>query len=246
MKPLNISPDLLKSLQRVSPEAIRTELRRRQELRTRHVADASIEASKDRCRSFIGFVREAWHVIEPSNPYVHGWHLDAIAEHLEAVTYNQITRLLINVPPGTAKSVMVSVLWPAWEWGPCGIETTRYISTSYSENFVKRDSRRMRDLVLSDWYQERWGNRVQLLRSGESSFENTHTGWREGMPFGSLTGGRAHRLIFDDPHSTEMAESDADRARTIRIFRESVTTRLIEPSTSAIIGVMQRLHTDDV
>ena len=64
------------------------------------------------------FIQRAWPVVEPSTRYVHGWHIDAIAAHLEAVTSGEINRLLINVPPGTMKSLAVGVLWPAWEWGP--------------------------------------------------------------------------------------------------------------------------------
>jgi hypothetical protein len=57
-------------------------------------------------------------VLEPETTYVHNWHIDAICAHLEAVTDGRINRLLINVPPGSSKSLIVSVMWPAWEWGP--------------------------------------------------------------------------------------------------------------------------------
>ena len=96
-------------------------------------------------------MREAWHVLEPTTPYVHGWHHDAICEHLEAITKRQITRLQINQPPGTMKSLVASVLWEAWEWGPAGMPGLRYLTTSYTETYARRDSRRMRDLVLSEW-----------------------------------------------------------------------------------------------
>ena len=71
-------------------------------------------------QSFAGFVRSAWHVLEPSSELKWGWSLDAICQHLEAVTKGDIKRLLINVPPGCMKSLLVGVLWPAWEWGPQG------------------------------------------------------------------------------------------------------------------------------
>ncbi|HEV7253867.1 MAG TPA: phage terminase large subunit [Mesorhizobium sp.] len=190
-------------------------------------------------------MREAWHVLEPGNRYVHGWHVDALCMHMEAITDGRITRLLINIPPGTMKSLLASVLWPAWEWGPKGLARLRYLTTSYSEGYVKRDSRRMRDLVSSEWFTSLWPE-VQLVRAGEASFANTATGFREGVPFASLTGGRGHRVIIDDPHSTETAESPAERARTTRIFRESVPSRLVDPQTSAIVVIMQRLHEDDV
>lgn len=224
--------------------AIRAEQARRSERAER-------QRIRTRSASLAGFVHEAWHVLEPNQSYVHGWHIEAICAHLEAITYGRFlalglqNRLLINVPPGTMKSLIVSVFWPAWEWGPCGLAGLRYLTTSYKEDFVKRDARRMRDLVSSEWYRALWPH-VVLSRSGEISFANTATGSREGMPFASLTAGRGDRVIVDDPHSTETAESETERERTLRIFRESVTTRLNDPVRSAIVVIMQRLHERDV
>lgn len=231
--------------------AIRAERARREAEAQREALKRDSERIRDRSQSLAGFVREAWHVVEPTAKFIHGWHIDAICQHLEAITFGKFldlglsNRLLINVPPGTMKSLLVSVFWPAWEWGPCEMPGLRYLSTSYSENYVKRDSRRMRDLVTSEWYRWLWPH-VQLVRSGESSFANHKTGFREGVPFQSLTGGRGDRVIIDDPHSTETAESDADRNRTTRIVRESVPSRVNDPERSAIVVIMQRLHEEDV
>lgn len=225
--------------------ALRAERARREAERERERVARDAERIRERCTSLAGFVREAWHVLEPSQPYVHGWHVDALCAHLEAVTDGRITRLLINIPPGTMKSLLASVFWPAWEWGPRGMPAMRYLTTSYAEKYVKRDSRRMRDLVQSEWYRSLWPE-IVLERAGEMSFANTKTGNREGMAFASLTGGRGDRVIIDDPHSTETAESDAERDSATRIFRESVTTRLNDPERSAIVVIMQRLHAKDV
>jgi predicted phage terminase large subunit-like protein len=224
-------------------KAIRAEKARRAAQAERDRVAKDAERIRARCQTLAGFVREAWHVLEPTQPYVHGWHIDAICSHLEAVSDGRINRLLINVPPGTMKSLLASVLWPAWEW--TRQPSLRYLTTSYAEKYVKRDSRRMRDLVQSEWYRSLWPE-IELMRAGEASFANTKTGFREGMPFASLTGGRGDRVIIDDPHSTETAESEAERENTTRIFREAVPTRLNNPATSAIIVIMQRLHAKDV
>ena len=230
---------------------IRAEKARRKADAERHKLATDAERIRSRCQTLAGFVREAWHVLEPTQPYIHGWHIDAICSHLEAITNGTFlemglsNRLLINVPPGTMKSLLVSVLWPAWEWGPMAMPGMRYLSTSYSDSYVKRDSRRMRDLIKSEWYQSLWPE-VHLSREGESSFANDKTGFREGVPFSSMTGGRGDRVIIDDPHSTETAESPAERQRTTRIFRESVPSRVNDPERSAIVVIMQRLHEDDV
>jgi predicted phage terminase large subunit-like protein len=205
----------------------------------------SIEASRERCTSFHAFVIEAWHVLEPETEFVDGWHVQAICQHLEAVTDGRITRLLINVPPGSMKSLLVSVLWPAWEWGPRNLPGKRYISTSFNEDNVSRDTRKTRDLIQSEWYQARWPG-VRLKKAGETSFSNTRSGTRDGVPFNSLTSKRADRLLIDDPHSTKTAESDAERASTVKQFREGAINRLNNQATSALIVIMQRLHEQDV
>src|SRR6516225_2068112 len=75
--------------------------------------DLARELARRRLREF---VRQAWHVVEPATVFVPGWHIDAIVEHLEAVSRGEIRNLLINVPPRHMKSLLVSVFWPAWEW----------------------------------------------------------------------------------------------------------------------------------
>lgn len=202
-------------------------------------------AIRERCETLAGFVREAWRVLEPNTPLVWNWHLDALCLHLEAVTDGRINRLAVNIPPGSSKSMIVSVLWPAWEWGPRGLRSMRYLTTSFAEDSVKRDTRKHRDLTLSEWYRSLWPE-VVLVRTGEMSFANQDTGTREGTAFGSLTSKRGNRLIIDDPHSTKTAESDTERASTVRQFREGSLNRLNDQERDAIVVVMQRLHEQDV
>jgi hypothetical protein len=71
----------------------------------------------------LAFVRYFWPVLEPGTKFRDGWALEAICEHLEAVTFGEITKLLINVPPGFMKSLLTDVFWPAWEWGPMKLPT---------------------------------------------------------------------------------------------------------------------------
>lgn len=203
------------------------------------------ESIRIRCATLPGFVREAWSILEPECKFIGNWHIDAICQHLEAVTDGRINRLLINVPPGSSKSLIVSVMWPAWEWGPCGRRSLRYLTTAFNDGPVKRDTRKSRDLIASDWYQALWPE-VKLTRTGETSFANSSTGTREGVPFGSLTSQRGDRLIIDDPHSTETAESDTERTNTTRKFREGAVNRLNDQERSAIVVIMQRLHEQDI
>jgi predicted phage terminase large subunit-like protein len=225
--------------------AVRAERERRKQEQERQRVARDAERIRSRCQSLSGFVREAWHVLEPNAPLIWNWHLDALCEHLEAITRGEINRLLANVPPGSSKSMIVSVMWQAWEWGPMGLASMRYLATAFNDGPVKRDTRKCRDLIRSEWYRSLWPE-VELNRTGETSFANTSTGTREGVPFGSLTSQRGDRLIIDDPHSTETAESPAERAATTRKFREGAQNRLNDQARSAIVVIMQRLHELDV
>ncbi|MHA7916011.1 phage terminase large subunit [Alloalcanivorax xenomutans] len=197
-------------------------------------------------RSLAEFVRMAWPVLEPGQPYVHGWHVEAVCEHLEAVTAGDLTRLLINIPPGTMKSTLVSVFWPAWEWGPMKMPHMRFIGASHEQGLATRDTLKMRRLIMSDWYQERWPISLTGDQNQKTYYENVHTGFRQACAVASMTGRRGDRVAWDDPHSVESALSDVERATAIRVLQETLPSRLNNPDSSAIVIVMQRLHEADV
>lgn len=211
---------------------------------------------KRKCEmSLAEFVKAAWHIIEPGQPYVHGWHIDFICAHLEAVTDGVLNddgtfynRLLVNIPPGTMKSLLIGVFWPAWEWGPKNMPHMRYVCASHSLDLAIRDSLRMRRLVTDDWYQSHWGDRVKITgdQNAKAKFETTATGFRQACAFTGITGYRGDRVIVDDPHSVDDANSDAKRETVTNLFKEAVTSRLNNPDRSAIVVVMQRLHEADV
>lgn len=197
-------------------------------------------------RSLANFVREAWHVLEPGQPYIHGWHVDAICEHLEAITDGDLNRLLINIPPGTMKSTLTSVFWPAWEWGPKRMPHIRMIGASHEQGLAVRDTRKMRNLITSPWFKERWPTALTSDQNQKTFYENEHTGWRQACAVASMTGKRGDRVVWDDPHSVEAALSIAHRETALRVFQETLPTRLNNPDKSAIVIVMQRLHEADV
>lgn len=170
--------------------------------------------------------------------------MDAIAEHLQAVSDGQLTRLIVNVPPGSSKSLMISVAWQAYEWGPLDLQGMKFLSTSYELGNVTRDTRKTRDLIMSEWFQTLWP--IELPRTGETSFANSRTGTREGVAFSSLTAKRGDRLTWDDPHSLDGAESEVEREKAVRRFIEGGQNRLNDQVRSAIVGVMQRLHERDL
>src|SRR5215472_17479776 len=195
----------------------------------------------------MNFVRYFWKVIEPETRLVEGWLLEAMAAHLEAVTLGKVTRLLINVPPGSMKSLMVNVFWPAWEWGPMAMPHLRYVSFSYSSGLTERDNTKFRKLVMSDKYKELWGERFALEKEGEIKITNSKTGSKFASSVKGIgTGERGDRVVIDDPHDVHKSESDVVRTDTVRWFRETITDRLNNLDDSAIVIIMQRVHQSDI
>lgn len=196
-------------------------------------------------RSLAHFARRAWHVLEPAAELKWGWALDAICQHLEAVTNGQITRLLMNVPPGSMKSLLTGVIWPAWEWGPRGMPEMRFVGTAHEETLAIRDNRKCRDLVKSEWFQKLWPLELAKDLDGKKEFGNVKKGFRQARSFTSLTGVRGDRVILDDPISADNANSDAALEEARLAFTETLPTR-VNSEKSAIVVVMQRLSEKDV
>lgn len=195
-------------------------------------------------RSLAEFAKRAWRVLEPATPLKWGWALDAICEHLEAVTNGGINRLLMNVPPGTMKSLLTGVIWPAWEWGPRDMPQMRFVGTAHEETLAIRDSRRCRDLIKSAWFQNLWPLEFSRDLDGKREFGNTHMGFRQARSFTSMTGVRGDRVILDDPISADNANSEAKLKEAKLAFTETLPTR-VNSEKSAIIVVMQRLNEKD-
>jgi predicted phage terminase large subunit-like protein len=197
-------------------------------------------------RSLHEFVRQAWPVLEPQTPFVEGMHIRAVCDHLQAVSAGQIQNLIINMPPGHAKSLLTAVFWPAWVW----IEhpETRWLFSSYREPLATRDSVKCRRLIESEWYQQRWGDRYQLTddQNQKSRFENTRTGYRIVVPMSAGTGERGDYVVVDDPHSVDQAESETERRSAIEWWNGSMATRLNDFATGHKLVIMQRLHESDL
>ena len=199
---MNQVTDVYEHLKKLSRDELIAKARAASKLETRDV--------KKECEeSLVNFIRHAWDVVEPGQPYVHGWHIDAIAMHLEATATGDINRLLINVPPGCMKSLATTVFFPAWLWGPKDQAHLRFLCVSHSQNLAVRDSTRMRRLVQSEWYKNLWGDRVVLTgdQNSKLKFETTKFGFREAAAAGSITGSRGDFVLclpYDEIVQTEV------------------------------------------
>ena len=218
------------------------------------VNETLISISRDECKESLSeFIKQAWHVIEPGIDYSHNWHIDFIAEHLQAITdgaeledgspYN---RLMVAVPPGCMKSLLMNVFWPAWEWGPMGLTHMRYICVSHSQDLAIRDGLKMRRLVESEWFQERWPIKLAKDQNQKQKFELEGGGFRQCCAANSITGARADRIIVDDMMSVSDASSAQIKMATNQQFFEAIPSRMVSPKLSALVVIQQRLAEDDI
>lgn len=195
--------------------------------------------------NFYEFFKRAWHVIEPGYEYVDNWHIGAIAEHLEAITNGQIRFLIINCPPRLLKTNLVSVAWPAWEW--IRTPAQKWLYASYSWTLAEDASIKCRQLLRSEWYRARWGDRFALSddRDKKDHFSNDRGGERIiTSPDSTTTGRGASRLCLDDINSTR-DQSDVVLDSTLQFLRQVLPTRMNDPRTSSIVNVQQRTHERD-
>lgn len=204
-------------------------------------------------KSFHAFVCEAWEVFDPA-AFVDNWHLKDLCMHMEQVAKGNIRRFLINVPPRTAKSNIISVCYPAWVWaqreiGPQSGPSVSFFYASYAEALALEHSLKCRRLVESKWYQKYWGRRFKLVsdRNTKGHFENDKGGYRMASSVDARATGWGAMCVFaDDPHLVKEAESEDVRTGVVRWWAETIPSRLNDRKTGALGVVMQRVHEGDV
>ncbi len=196
-------------------------------------------------RHLYQFIRQAWPHVE-SAPFIDNWHIEAIAEHLQAQTKGEIENLLINIPPGCSKSLITCVMWPAWSW--IHNPESRWFTASYDARLSTRDAVKCRALISSEWYQSNWGDKVQIARGQDQKtyYETTAGGYRLATSIGGHgTGEHPDYIVLDDPHDVSGAESQAERQTALDWWDLTMSTRGVSRGVKRTI-IMQRLHTSDM
>jgi len=198
-------------------------------------------------RSLKFFIKGAWDTIEPNRFYNDNWHIDAIADHLQAVVNGDIKRLIINIPPRHMKSISVSVALPAWTW--TFDPSRKFLFSSYALMLSIRDSVKCRRLIDSQWYKTHFGDSFSLTtdQNQKQRFENNKTGQRIATSVdGALTGEGGDIIVVDDPHNVREAESGTVREGVLDWWDQAMQTRLNDPKNGAFIIIMQRVHENDL
>lgn len=201
------------------------------------------------------FVREAWCILEPTIELKWNWHIELICSALQEVTDGHCQRLLINIPPGLMKSMLVAVMWPAWEW--LRKPAARWVFATYANDLTLRDARKARMLIDSEWYKSliphRFGGKRNRAwdwapdQNAKGYYENDQKGFRYSTSVdGQATGHRGNRVVVDDPMNAKEHPTADKLTGIISWWDTTMSTRVNDQSKDAFVVIMQRLHENDL
>ncbi len=206
-------------------------------------------------RSLYEYLRRAWPAFDPAR-FTPGWHLEAIAEHLEAVVNGEIRRLLINISPRASKTSIVSIAFPTWVWAqkpdlncPLKGPGAQFLCVAYGSDKAEEDGVTARRLIASDWYQQRWGDRYSITkdRDNQQRYDTSAGGSRISVGIEASVLGRGGNIkIIDDAMKPDDPESSMKRQSVIKAYDETLSSRENDPRIAAEIVMAQRLAEDDL
>jgi hypothetical protein len=183
-------------------------------------------------------------VLRPTTPFKPNWHIDAMAHKISQVASGEVKRLIITVPPRHLKSIIASVVLPAWYLGHNPSE--RVVCVSYSADLAKTHANDFRRVVKDPLYQAVFP-RMRVERDTDAEIQTTLRGRRYATSIGgTLTGRGGDLTIIDDPLKPGDALSDVTREGVIEWYRSTLVTRPDDKQVARILVVMQRIHVDDL
>ena len=207
--------------------------------------------------SFYFFFKTFWPEMS-GEIYNDNWHIKFICDVLQEkamklIRLEQITEtIIVNVPPRSSKSTIVTIAFPMWVWLHKPNFTTTNIS--YSATLSKKHAHISRNItdsakwhvLFDDIFKKKHGEPLEILKQNELEMLNNFKGSRFNTSVGgTITGMHANIIIEDDPMNPEEAYSDTERQNAIRFHDETVSTRLKNFTSYLNIIIAQRLHEGD-
>lgn len=201
-------------------------------------------------KSFKEFIISFWSVVIEEG-FEDNWHIGYLCSELQKLSINIVARkpklydVIINIPPGTTKSTITTIMYPTWLWTQD--PSLRVITNSYAADLSIEHAVKSRDIITSDKYRRLFPE-VELRRdkSAKSSYENTHKGARYTTSTGgTITGKHAHVIINDDPVNPKQAGSKPKREEA-NTHTKTLSSRKVNKRNTPVITIMQRLHMNDV
>lgn len=206
---------------------------------------------RERCkRSFYYFFRYFWDTIVEDD-LVDNWHIKYLCDELQELANDVIARkpkkydLIINIPPGTTKSTIATIMFPVWCW--VVDPAMRFITGSYSASLSTEHAVKSRDIIRSDKFKELFPE-IEMKEDvdNKTNYQNQATGSRSVTSVGgAATGKHGHCLMIDDPLNPKKAASEVERKNANDWLDKTISTRKVDKRISVVILIMQRLHEED-
>lgn len=201
-------------------------------------------------RSLAFFVQEFWSIII-AEPLVWNWHMEYLCDELQA-GYTRVMKrqpkeydLIINIPPGTSKSTICTIMAPMWSWAVD--PTIRHLAISYSDDAINAHSVNARMIAKSQKFTEYFPDcQISKVTDGKTNFKTTKQGeYYAGTVNGSITSKHCHIWTVDDPLNPKQAASTAELSSSIFFFDKTLPTRKVNKDITFGVLVMQRLAVGD-
>jgi len=192
------------------------------------------------------FIQQTFATVDPLTEYLHNWHIDLIAEYLNACKAGQIKRLIINIPPRCLKSISVSVAFPAFLLGHN--PSTKIIVASYGYKLVKKLTNQTRLTMESDWYRRLFpATQFSRVENTQELITTTRHGFRNATSVGgAITGEGGDYIIADDLHNVLDAQSETKRQTALDWYDQTLSPRVNNKKKAVKIVIMQRMHESDL
>jgi len=203
-------------------------------------------------KSFFEFVKKACTILEPGTVWDWNFHHEYLCDILQSTVeriVNKIPKkdgddLIINIPFRSSKSLIVSVCLPVWAFTTH--QNISFINLSYSDGLATDSSNKVSALLNSIWIKQLYQPQYSDVHRGKTDFELTNGCYRLSAGFkGSVLGRGADIIVCDDPNSPKDL-SEVGRNAVIDIWKNTIRSRLNNPSLGVFIVIQQRLHKNDL
>jgi predicted phage terminase large subunit-like protein len=194
----------------------------------------------------VAFLEKVFPEIDPRGDLQLANYVLHLNDVLQRVSTAQDKRVIINLPPRHLKSILISVVWPAWLLGRN--PAMRIAVVSHSQPLARDLGLKALRLVESEVYRQIFPQTVlRDDRHQAHDFETSEGGGRYAASFATGITGRGFDLIIvDDPISAHDARSEVERDRVNDVFDSMILSRLDDPRRGAVVIVGQRLHENDL
>ncbi len=216
-------------------------------------------------RSLHHFLTYFWKIVS-AHTFLDNWHLQYLSRELEEIAERVAKRqprkhdLIINIPPGSTKTLLVSILFPVWCWTKW--PWMRFITASYSGALSLESAETSRELIRSPEFQLIYPDiDIKPDKDTKSNYKvvrkvfDSRPGYAPRMVSGgyrfstsvggTLMGFHADMLIVDDPLNPQQAASETELMIANRWMEQTLPTRKTDKDITPTILIMQRLNQDD-